>query len=340
MSQIESLPEAPTPSQQTAAAALTPHRRSRAVPRVLNNIVWMLLVLFALVGYLLNPFFFSIANMQNILVQATTLGFLAVGISFTLLIGEIDLSVVGVLGFSGSIGAVAVNAGLPPFLCILLVIAMGGVLGLVNGLCVAKLGMNSLITTLAVGLTLTGAVLAITRGTTITIAQPGYTFIGTQSIGGWPIMPVALILLFVIVTVLLNRSRWGRSIYATGGNERAAFAAGVRATRVRTSAFVVSGLLAGCAGWVSTAYLSGVNSTIGSEVLLYAIAAPVIGGVSLTGGVGKVTGILGGILLITIVQVGLQLSSVSAYYVSMAGGAMIFVAVLIDVLRVRTLKRR
>ncbi len=340
MSQIESLPEAPTPSQQTAAAALTPHRRSRAVPRVLNNIVWMLLVLFALVGYLLNPFFFSIANMQNILVQATTLGFLAVGISFTLLIGEIDLSVVGVLGFSGSIGAVAVNAGLPPFLCILLVIAMGGVLGLVNGLCVAKLGMNSLITTLAVGLTLTGAVLAITRGTTITIAQPGYTFIGTQSIGGWPIMPVALILLFVIVTVLLNRSRWGRSIYATGGNERAAFAAGVRTTRVRTSAFVVSGLLAGCAGWVSTAYLSGVNSTIGSEVLLYAIAAPVIGGVSLTGGVGKVTGILGGILLITIVQVGLQLSSVSAYYVSMAGGAMIFVAVLIDVLRVRTLKRR
>lgn len=337
MSQIEFLPKSPTPPQQAVAPA--PRRRSRTVPLVLNNIVWMLLVVFAFVGYLLNSFFFSIPNMQNILVQATTLGFLAVGISFTLLIGEIDLSVVGVLGFSGSIGAVAVNAGIPPFLCILLVIATGGVLGLVNGLCVAKLGMNSLITTLAVGLTLEGAVLAITTGTTITISEPGYTFIGTQSIGGWPIMPVALILLFFIVTVLLNRSRWGRSIYATGGNERAAFAAGVRTTRVRTSAFIVSGLLAGCAGWVSTAYLSGVNSTIGSGILLYAIAAPVIGGVSLTGGVGKVTGILGGILLITVVQVGLQLSSISAYYVSMAGGAMIFVAVLIDVLRVRTLKR-
>lgn len=337
MSQTQSPPIAPP-----AVSAAKPRTRpdSRALPLVLNNIVWLLLVLFAVVGYLLNPFFFSIPNMQNILVQATTLGFLAVGIAFTLLIGEIDLSVVGVLGFSGSIGAVAVNAGVPPVLSILLVIATGGVFGLINGLCVAKLGMNSLITTLAMGLTLTGAVLAITAGTTITISEPGYTFIGTQSIGGWPIMPIALILLFVVVTVLLNRSRWGRSVYATGGNERAAFAAGVRTTRVRLSAFVVSGLLAGCAGWVSTAYLSGVNSTIGSDILLYAIAAPVIGGVSLTGGVGKVTGILGGILLITVVQVGLQLSSISAYYVAMAGGLMIFVAVFIDVLRVRTLKRR
>jgi simple sugar transport system permease protein len=337
MSQIQS-----SPGVSPVAVAPNPRTRqkSRALPLLLNNIVWLLLVLFAFVGYLLNSFFFSIPNMQNILVQATTLGFLAVGIAFTLLIGEIDLSVVGVLGFSGSIGAVAVNAGIPPVLSILLVIAVGGVFGLINGLCVAKLGMNSLITTLAMGLTLTGAVLAITAGSTITISKPGYTFIGTQSIGGWPIMPVALILLFIVVTVLLNRSRWGRSIYATGGNERAAFAAGVRTTRVRLSAFIVSGLLAGCAGWVSTAYLSGVNSTIGSNILLYAIAAPVIGGVSLTGGVGKVTGILGGILLITVVQVGLQLSSISAYYVAMAGGLMIFMAVFIDVLRVRTLKRR
>ncbi|GAA2009723.1 ABC transporter permease [Nakamurella flavida] len=335
MSQTQS-PEHVTPTGPPVPRATAATRgRPGAVPLVLNNIVWVLLVLFAIVGYLLNPFFFSIPNAQNILVQATTLGFLAVGIAFTLLIGEIDLSVVGVLGFSGAIGAVAVNNGVPPLLSILLVIATGGLIGLINGFCVAKLKMNSLITTLAVGLTLGGAVLAITEGTTITIDQPGYTFIGTQSIGGWPIMPLALVILFVVVFVLLNRTRWGRSIYATGGSERASFAAGVRTTRVRMSAFVVSGLLAGCAGWIATAYLSGVNSTIGSDILLYAIAAPVIGGVSLTGGVGKVAGILGGILLITVVQVGLQLSSISAYYITMAGGAMIFVAVLIDIVRIR-----
>lgn len=322
-----------------SATTVSHSRRYRIEQMVLNNIVWMLLVLFALVGYLLNSFFFSIANVQNILVQATSLGFLAVGVAFTLLIGEIDLSVVGVLGFSGSIGAVALRGGFPPVLCILLVVVSGAVIGVINGFCVAKLGMNSLITTLAVGLTLSGAVLAITSGTTITISERAYNFIGTQSIGGWPIMPVALILLFVIVAVLLNRTRWGRSIYATGGNRRAAFAAGVPTVRVRMSAFIVSGVLAGFAGWVSTAYLSGVNSTIGADSLLYAIAAPVIGGVSLTGGIGKVTGIFGGILLLTVVQVGLQISSISAYYISMAGGAMIFIAVLIDVLRVRLIRQ-
>jgi simple sugar transport system permease protein/ribose transport system permease protein len=328
-----------TLTQQMVAPPKPPVRRLRAAPIVMNNIVWLLIVLFSFVGYLLNPFFFSLPNVQNILVQATTLGFVAVGIAFTLIIGEIDLSVVGVLGISGAVGAVSVNAGIPPLVSVLLVVLTGALIGLINGICVAKLGMNSLITTLAMGLTLSGGVLAITRGTTITITDPGYTFIGNQSIGGWPVMPVALILLFVVVGVLLNRTRWGRSVYATGGNERAAFAAGVRTTRVRVSAFIVSGILAGLAGWLATSYLSGVNSTIGSDMLLYAIAAPVIGGVSLTGGVGKVTGILGGILLITIVQVGLQLSSISAYYIAMVGGAMIFIAVLIDIIRVRTLRK-
>lgn len=326
-------------TEQITAPPRPSMKRSRAVPILLNNIVWMLLVLFSIFGYLLNPFFFSLANVQNILVQATTLGFIAVGIAITLLIGEIDLSVVGVLGISGTVGAVSVNAGIPPLFSIMLVIFTGAFVGLINGICVAKLGMNSLITTLAMGLALSGGVLAVTRGTTITISDPGYTFIGNQSVGGWPLMPVALIVLFIVVGIVLNRTRWGRKIYATGGNERAAFAAGVRTTRVRMSAFIVSGVLAGVAGWLATAYLSGVNSTIGSDMLLYAIAAPVIGGVSLTGGMGKVMGILGGILLITIVQVGLQLSSISAYYIAMVGGAMIFLAVLIDIIRVRTMRK-
>ncbi|KIP51369.1 hypothetical protein SD72_15800 [Leucobacter komagatae] len=304
-----------------------------------DNIVWLLLVLFAVVGYLLNPFFFSVANFQNILVQATTLGFLAVGVAFTLLIGEIDLSIVGVLGFSGALAALALNAGAPAVIAILVAILTGVVIGLINGLCVAVLGMNSLITTLAVGLTLTGAVLALTRGTTITITDPGYTFIGSGQIGGWPIMPLAIILLFVVISVVLRRTRWGRSIFATGGNRRAAFAAGIPTTKVRVSAFMVSGLLAGTAGWLATAYLSGVNSTIGSEMMMYAIAAPVIGGVSLKGGIGRVSGILGGILLITVVQVAMQLSSISAYYISMIGGAMILIAVLLDVVRVRASSR-
>ena len=326
--QLPTTPVAPPPPSR-------PARRSRVLDVALDNIVWILLIVFALLADVLNPFFLTVPNLQNVLVQATTLGFLGVAIALTLLLGEIDLSVVGILGFSGALGALAVNAGWPGPLAILLVLAVGTVIGLINGICIAKLRMNSLIETLAMGLTLGGAVLAVTKGQTITVRDTGYTFVGQGTLGTWPVMPLALVLLFVVMVVVLNRTAWGRGLYATGGNQRAAFAAGINTDRVQIGAFVVSGLLAGFAGWLATAYLSGINSTVGGDLLLYAIAAPVIGGVSLFGGRGRVLGMLGGILLLTVVQVGLQLVNISAYYVAMVGGAMIFLAVFVDAVRVR-----
>jgi simple sugar transport system permease protein len=324
------------PATGVAATPVSrPPRRSRVLDLALDNIVWILLIVFALLANALNPFFLTVPNLQNVLVQATTLGFLGVAIALTLLLGEIDLSVVGILGFSGALGALAVNAGWPGPLAILLVLAVGTLIGLVNGICIAKLRMNSLIETLAMGLTLGGGVLAVTKGQTITVRDTGYTFVGQGTLGTWPVMPLALVLLFVVMVVVLNRTAWGRGLYATGGNQRAAFAAGINTDRVRIGAFVVSGLLAGFAGWLATAYLSGINSTVGGDLLLYAIAAPVIGGVSLFGGRGRVLGMLGGILLLTVVQVGLQLVNISAYYVAMVGGAMIFLAVFVDAVRVR-----
>jgi simple sugar transport system permease protein len=327
----------PVTGGETPEAA--PHKRQLRQVRwgdvALDNIVWILLVVFALGATSLNSFFFSIANLQNILVQATTLGFVGVAIALTMLLGEIDLSVVGILGFSGAVGATAVDKGLPGWLGVLLVLAIGALIGLVNGLCIAKLRMTSLIETLAMGLTLGGAVLAITKGRTITISDTSYTFIGQQYVLTWPMMPLALLLLFVVIAVVLTRTTWGRKLYATGGNKRAAYAAGISTDRLVISAYVVSGLLSGFAGWLATAYLSGVNSTMGTDLLLYAVAAPVIGGVSLFGGRGRVLGMLGGVLLLTVVQVGLQLVNISAYYVSMVGGAMIFLAVFVDALRIR-----
>ncbi|MFC5826115.1 ABC transporter permease [Nonomuraea insulae] len=312
-----------------------PKTKIHVLDLALDNIVWILLVVFAVLANFMNPFFLSVANLQNVLVQATTLGFVAVAIALTLLLGEIDLSVIGILGFTGAVGAMVVNQGVPGPAAILLVVLLGAVIGLVNGLCIAKLRMNSLIETLAMGLALGGAVLAVTKGQTITISSQSYTFVGQGSIFGWPVMPLALVLLFVVIAVLLNRTPWGRRLYATGGNKRAAYAAGIRTDRQLISAYVVSGLLAGCGGWLATAYLSGVNSTVGSDLLLYAVAAPVIGGVSLFGGRGRVLGMLGGTLLLTVVQVGLQLVNISAYYVAMVGGAMIFLAVFVDAVRIR-----
>jgi simple sugar transport system permease protein/ribose transport system permease protein len=310
-------------------------RRTSILNMVLDNIVWLLLIVFALGANFLNSFFLTVPNLQNILVQATSLGFVALAVALTLLIGEIDLSVVGILGFSGAIGALLVQRGVPGGLAILAVLATGAVIGLINGICIAKFRMNSLIETLAMGLTLGGGVLAITEGRTITITSDAYLWIGQGRIGDWPVMPIALLVIFVIMAIALTRTPWGRRLYATGGNPRAAFSSGIAVDRVRIQTYVVSGLLAGAAGWLATAYLAGVNSTVGSNLLLYAIAAPVIGGVSLFGGRGRVLGMLGGILLLTVVQVGLQIVNISAYYVAMVGGAMIFLAVFVDALRVR-----
>jgi simple sugar transport system permease protein/ribose transport system permease protein len=304
---------------------------------LLDNIVWLLLVVFTIAAGLLNPFFLTVANLQNILVQATVLGFLGLAVALTLLIAEIDLSVVGILALSAAVGAVLMrDHDVSGLLAIAIVIACGGLVGLVNGFCVAKLKMNSLIETLAMGLVLSGGVLALTRGTTINIESSAYNYIGNQRIGTWPVMPIALIVIYLVAAVVLNRTAWGRRLYATGGNPRAAFAAGVDVDRTRLQTFVASGLLAGAAGWLATSYLSGVNSTVGSNLLLYAIAAPVIGGVSLFGGRGRVIGMLGGVLLLTVVQVGLQIVNISAYYVQMVGGGMIFLAVFVDAVRVRS----
>ena len=331
---------APPVAPQVEAEAAAKVQRVSVGDFALDNIVWLLLVAFVIIATILNPFFFSVANFQNILVQTTTLAFVAVAIGLSMLLGEIDLSVIGILGFTGAIGAVLMDKGVPGSLAILVVLAVGAFIGLVNGICVAKVRMTSLIETLAMGLVLSGGVLAVTKGRTITISDTSYTWLGQGQILGWPLMPVSLVVLFLALAFVLYRTPWGRKIYATGGNTRAAYAAGIDTERLTIGTFVLGGFLSGCAGWLATSYLSGVTATMGSDLLLYAVAAPVIGGVSLTGGRGRVLGMLGGVLLLTVVQVGLQLTNISAYYVSMAGGMMIFLAVAVDAVRVRRRQAR
>jgi simple sugar transport system permease protein len=323
-------PAAPGKEQGTGQSRLT-----KFADLALNNVVWIMLVVIAVAAGMMNPFFMSLANLQNILVQTTVLGVVALAVGVALLIGEIDLSVIGNLVFSGLMGVLLVRHDVPWMLAILATIATGTVIGTMNGFFVAKLKMNSLIGTLAMGLVLTGAVLAITKGQTLTTDSTSYAYIGNHSIGPWPIMPLVLLAAALLAGFVASRTVWGRRIYATGGNQRAAQAAGIRTDRVRIQAFAVAGALAGLAGFLQTSYLTGVNPTVGSDLLLYAVAAPVIGGVSLHGGQGRILGLMGGALLITVVQVALQIVSVSAYFVQIVGGALILFAVLVDAVRIR-----
>jgi simple sugar transport system permease protein/ribose transport system permease protein len=322
-------------SHQTSGADASKWTAGRVADVMLDNIVWLLLVSFSIVAGLASPFFLTTANLQNILVQATVLSMVALAVGVTLLIAEIDLSVIGNLVFCGLVGVLLMRAGVPGVVAIPATVVTGAAVGLVNGIFVAKLKMNSLIETLAMGLVLTGAVLAITEGKTLTVEPSSYTYLGNARVGGWPFMPLAFIVTYVIAGIVSTRTAWGRRLYAVGGNPRAAAAAGIRTDAIRVQAFIVAGIIAGAAGFLQTSYLSGVNTTVASDLLLYAVAAPVIGGVSLFGGYGRVIGLLGGALLITVTQVALQIVNVSAYYVQMVGGGMILLAVFVDAIRIR-----
>jgi simple sugar transport system permease protein/ribose transport system permease protein len=304
----------------------------------LSHVVWIWLAGLVVIFGIMNPFFFSTSNLQNVLVQATVLGLLGLAQSLVLLVGEIDLSIAAITGISSALGALSIQRlGLPVGLGIILGVAIATLIGFINGVCVTRLKMVSLIESLGMMIMLQGGLLAISQGNTITDMPDGYNWIGQATIGGWPIMPLVLLLGFVAMGFTLRRTILGRSLYATGGNAAAALVAGIRVQRIKIIAFTLSGFISGVAGWLLAAWQMAITSNQGEGFLLYAIAAPIIGGVSVFGGRGGTLGILGGVLLLTVIHVGLAIVYVPSFYVSMIGGILIFIAVAIDALRVNAL---
>ncbi len=304
---------------------------------ILHNVVWIWLIALVVIFGLFNEFFFTRLNLQNIMVQATVLGMIGLAVALPLLVAEIDLSLPANLGFSSAIGAMAyADLGLPWVLAMLVGVGVATLIGLFNGLCITKLKMVSLIQTLSMMIILQGALLALTKGRTITNLPDGYVWIGQAAFGGgWPVMPIVFIAALIAMAVLLRNTVLGRSIYAVGGNAVASNSAGIRVDRIKIVTYTIAGALAGVAGFLLASWQMAITSNQGSSYLLYAIAAPIIGGVSVFGGRGNVIGVLGGVLLLTVIQVGLAIIAVPSFYVGIIGGFMIFIAVAIDAIRVR-----
>jgi simple sugar transport system permease protein/ribose transport system permease protein len=223
--------------------------------------------------------------------------------------------------------------GFPWPIAVILMIVIGMGFGLVNGLLVAKLKAVSLIETLAMNTTLTGLVMAITKGRSIVGFPDAFKFIGQGTIGPVPVLPFILVIVYYVLHVIWSKTTFGRSLFAVGGNSNTAFVSGISVERIKIYAFVVSGTLAGLSGFLLSSYMGAVTTTFGKVYQMDSIAAAVIGGISLTGGKGSIIGVLGGVLLLTVIQVGLQVLGISPYYVEMAGGLMILLAVLIDAIR-------
>lgn len=303
---------------------------------VLHHIVWIWLIALVVIFGVFNEFFLTISNLQNVMVQATVLGTLGLAVALPLLVAEIDLSIPANAGFSAAVGAMAyAELGLPWPIAALIGLLVGTFIGFFNGVCITRLKMVSLIETLAMMIIIQGALLALTQGKTLTNLSEGYIWIGQATIGGWPLMPVVFLLVLAVMGAVLKYTVLGRSIYAVGGNPVASNSAGIRVARVKIIAYTISGFLAALAGFLLASWQMAITSNQGSSYLLYAIAAPIIGGVSVFGGHGNVKGGLGGVLLLTVIQVGLAIVNVPSFYVGMIGGVIIFIAVAIDAFRIR-----
>jgi ribose/xylose/arabinose/galactoside ABC-type transport system permease subunit len=326
----------------TNAKLEAPKIGKEAVARgLINNSVWVLLAIGVMTFMYLSPKFFNpFVNIQvyfNIPMQASVMGVLTIGLAGTILLGDIDLSCVGMMAVSAACGVLIFKRfHIPGVQAYAIIIAIGTFLGFVNGLLIAKLKTVALIETLAMNTALTGVVLAITRGRTITVSEPEYTWIGqSKAFGTVPYLVFILLIVYAIMHVVWRKTALGRSFYAVGGNERCAKVSGINVDRTRIAAFTISGMCAGIAGIMLSAKMSSINSVFGQTYGMDIIAAAVIGGTSLQGGIGKVSGILGGVLLLNFIQVGLQVLGLDSYFVQMATGLIIMLAVVIDSLRIR-----
>ncbi len=292
------------------------------------------LILFSIIISILNPRFLTLGNILNILRQTSINSIIAAGMTFVILTGGIDLSVGSILAITGAYCASMIASGMNPFLAVIITLIIGGLIGVFNGLIISKGKVQPFIATLAIMTFARGATLVFTDGKPISVGYEKNAEIFSKLGSGYfleiPIPIYIMILVFAIGYYTLKHTRLGRYIYALGGNEEATKLSGINTDRIKLYVYGISGLLSALAGIVITARLSSAQPTAGTGYELDAIAAVVLGGTSLTGGIGSILGTIIGALIIGILNNALNLMNVSAYYQYLVKGLVILVAVLLD----------
>jgi ribose transport system permease protein len=292
------------------------------------------ILLGSLVMTTLSPVFATVRNIENVLQSATIIAVVAIGQTFVILVSGIDLSVASVLVFSSvlSVGLVQFQ-GFSPEVAIVVALAAGLGVGLINGLAVTKLKIPPLIATLATMTIARGLAYIYSGGTNIAPVPHIFVELQASRVFGIPGVIVLTLILAGIAQIVLSRTRFGRSVYATGGNPLAAKLAGIKTERVIIAAFMISGLMSAVAGLLITARFEAGAATAAQGMELSVIAAVVIGGVSLFGGEGNIGSMLLGVLLLGLVQNAVNLLNVPPNWDSVVSGLVIAAAAALDVYR-------
>ena len=291
-----------------------------------------LIILMAVIT-IINSNFLTANNLLNLLLQVTSNALIAFGMTFVILTGGIDLSVGSILALSSALTAGLLGSGMPVTLAILISLILGCILGVMNGLLISYGKLAPFIVTLATMTIFRGATLVYTNGNPITKGLSDtflFQFLGQGYIVGIPFPVIIMFIVFIILYVLLHKTAFGKSVYAIGGNEKAAYISGVKLNKVKIIIYSISGIMASISGLIITSRLSSAQPTAGASYEMDAIAAVVLGGTSLSGGKGRILGTLIGALIIGVLNNGLNIIGVSAFWQQVVKGVVILIAVLID----------
>lgn len=282
---------------------------------------------------LINPSFMTANNLLNLLLQVTANGFIAFGMTFVILTSGIDLSVGSILALSSAVSAGLISQGFPVPIAIVIALILGGIFGMLNGVLIAYGKMAPFIVTLATMTIFRGATLVYSDGNPITKGLGDvflFQFIGQGYVLGIPFPVILMFVVFLALYVLLHKTAFGKSVYALGGNEKAAYISGVKLNKVKILIYTISGIMASISGLIVSSRLSSAQPQAGSSYEMDAIAAVVLGGTSLSGGKGRLFGTLIGALIIGVLNNGLNIIGVSAFWQQVVKGIVIILAVLLD----------
>lgn len=290
----------------------------------------MLVAMSLLVG-VINPTFFSAKNIINVLRQFSYVGIVAVGGTFVLITGGIDLSVGSLMGF-GAVGCAWMCAnGIEPILAVLVMLLLGGLLGTLQGYTAVKLNLNPFIVTLGGQYIIKGMTLLISGG--LPVRFDNYmNWMGSQ----WLSIPVSIYVMLIIMIIghiILSKTAYGRKIYAVGGNARAAKLSGIKVGNMQISVFAMTGTLAALAGMMTCANLSSGDVSTGTSMEMNVITACVLGGASLSGGKGSILGTFIGAAIIGVIRNGFVLLRISAAWQTIALGGFLVLACTVDTLK-------
>ena len=293
--------------------------------------IFIILMVTLIISAVISPAFLSATNVINVIRQNVTIGIVACGAQLVLLCGDVDLSSGSIAAFAGCFAAMVQVASNNLFLALLTGIVIGACLGFVNGLIITRCEIPSFIMTLATQQAARGAILAITKAKPIP-GLDGFTWFGQGYVGPIPVPIIIWVIVLIITGFILNKMRFGRYVYAVGGNRAAASASGIKVKNIITKCFTFSGLMAGLGGVVLMARVNSGQPNGGEQLEFDAITAVIIGGTSMSGGVGNIYGTIAGALFVGFLINIMTLLNVGAYYQQIVKGVIIALAVIIDVI--------